>query len=463
MKKTKSQTIFALSTPTGKSGLAVIRISGDRCKYIIQKICKIDEVVPRFAKLVNFHGEKDQVIDRGLLLYFEAPKSFTGEEMAEFHVHGSLAVIKIIMNKLSSIKHTRAAFPGEFSKKAFQNNKIGLSNLEGINNLIDSETELEHRVSIGQAFGGPNKRFLEWRDMFIEISSLIDSQIEFYDEGPSLINEDIFVKIQTLKKKIEMTISNYENFSQIREGIPILIFGPPNTGKSSLFNLINNNERSIVSEIKGTTRDLVSSCNDFEGTKVNLIDSAGLHDSKDRLEKIGIDRTREMLKNCTKMILVLSPDKQNESSINSLTKIIEKSNNDIIVFFNKSEKPNSCKEEKIWKKKVKGLKKLPSLRISCKAQKGNKTMYTRVLDFIYRNLLKKLSNDILDSPFTELRQIECLKKSNNHLICGLEKIDHLEILAEEIRLSRQEFEKIIGNIDDEEKLDYIFKKFCIGK
>lgn len=456
-------TMAALSTPEGKSGVAVIRISGSQCSVILKKVCALKYIAPRTVKLANFYDQKLKIIDRGLILFFKSPFSFTGEDMLEFHVHGSPIVTKKIMKILLSIKNVRSAFPGEFSKRAFLNKKIDLSNLEGINNLINADTDTELQVASLQAFGGLKKKFDEWRKLFIEISSLVESQIEFSEDDPEIVQMNIKLKIKVLVNLIEVSVVSSKVFNEIRSGIPIVIFGPPNTGKSSLFNLINNNDRSIVSSIRGTTRDIVSSTNDFNGLKVNLIDSAGLHKTEDTLEKIGTRKAKETIMSSSLLILVLSPDKQTDESHRLIANIINDSEKKIVVFYNKSDKKDGIKQKNIWQKKLPSLKTIPYLEISCKKESQNKEKYQNILDFIYTNLLKKKTDRLIYNPFTEIRHQECLKKSRNHLVCALNDIDSLEIVAEEVRQSKMEFEKIIGNIDNEEQLDFIFKTFCIGK
>ncbi len=463
MVKNVKSTIFALSTPEGKSGIAVIRISGEKCLFILEKLCHLKNIEPRVAKLTKFYNKRSEVIDQGLIIWFNSPLSYTGEDMLELHTHGSPAIIKKLMGILISIKNVRGAFPGEFSKRALINKKVGLSNLEGINNLINSETELELNIASNQAFGGLNKKFEEWKREFLELTSLIESQLEFSEDDSKVNETNIALKIKKLFNLLEVAITNSYEFSSMQKGVPIIIFGPPNTGKSSLFNLINDSDRSIVSKIRGTTRDIVDSTNDFKGIKVNLIDSAGLHETIDPLEKIGTEKSKKIIEASKNLILVLSPDKQSQKTIKFIEKFIKNTDKNLIVFYNKSDKKESMKQQDLWEKRLKDLKKFPFLKISCKEKVNKGKTYKDILNFTYKNLLKKKKIGFLYSPFTESRHRECLKKAKNHLIFALNNIDYLEIAAEEVRLSRVEFEKIVGNIDNEEQLDFIFSKFCIGK
>ena len=389
MSKNVKSTIFALSTPEGKSGIAVIRISGDKCLFILEKLCRLKDIKPRMAKLTKFYNKNSEVIDQGLIISFNAPLSFTGEDMLELHSHGSPAIIKKLMKILISIKNVRAAFPGEFSKRALINKKVGLSNLEGINNLINSETEMELTVASNQAFGGLNKKFEEWRRKFLELTSIIESQIEFSEDDSKVNETNIALKIKTLFNLLDVAITNSYEFSSMKKGVPIVIFGPPNTGKSSLFNLINDSDRSIVSKIRGTTRDIIDSTNDFKGIKVNLIDSAGLHETLDPLEKIGTKKSKKIIDASQNLILVLSPDKQSKKTINFIEKFISEPDKNLIVFYNKSDKKESIGQEYLWEKRLKNLKKFPFLKISCKDKINKGKRYIDILNFIYKNLLKQ--------------------------------------------------------------------------
>ena len=343
MGKNVKSTIFALSTPEGKSGIAVIRISGEKSLFILEKLCHLKDIKPRVAKLTKFYSKRSEVVDQGLIILFNSPLSYTGEDMLELHTHGSPAIIKKLMEILISIKNVRVAFPGEFSKRALINKKVGLSNLEGINNLINSETEMELNIASNQAFGGLNKKFEEWKREFLELTSIIESQIEFSEDDSKVNETNIALKIKKLLNLLEVAITNSYEFSSMRKGVPIIIFGPPNTGKSSLFNLINNSDRSIVSKIRGTTRDIVDSINDFKGIKVNLIDSAGLHETIDPLEKIGTEKSKNVIEASKNLILVLSPDKQSQKTIKFIEKFIKNTDKNLIVFYNKSDKKREHK------------------------------------------------------------------------------------------------------------------------
>ena len=226
MGKNVKSTIFALSTPEGKSGIAVIRISGEKSLFILEKLCHLKDIKPRVAKLTKFYSKRSEVVDQGLIILFNSPLSYTGEDMLELHTHGSPAIIKKLMEILISIKNVRGAFPGEFSKRALINKKVGLSNLEGINNLINSETEMELNIASNQAFGGLNKKFEEWKREFLELTSIIESQIEFSEDDSKVNETNIALKIKKLLNLLEVAITNSYEFSSMRKGVPIIIFGP---------------------------------------------------------------------------------------------------------------------------------------------------------------------------------------------------------------------------------------------
>ena len=239
-------TIFALSTPWGFSAVSVIRISGPDSGIVLSRLCKIQNLKPRVINYCNIFDEKKLLIDRAVVIYFQAPKSFTGEDMVEFQVHGGKAVIAKILSTLEKIKGLKSAEPGDFSKKAFINRKVSLIEVEGINKLILAETELQRRVATDQSFGKLSILFSEWKKKLVKISAIIDAQIEFSEEDEKIISSDIQKLIRGLIDELSNALNMSKSSKQLVDGINVLIFGPPNAGKSSLFNLINQEEKSIT-------------------------------------------------------------------------------------------------------------------------------------------------------------------------------------------------------------------------
>ena len=283
-------TIYALSSGPGLSGLAVIRISGDQCMKVLKEIAKISNPLPRTATLTKFYKqESNEVIDEGIIIWFPSPKSYTGEDVLEFHVHGSRAVINSILETLSKINGCRIAEPGEFTKIALENGKINLLKAESIGDLIAAETEIQRRQAIDIMSGNHGKRYANWREKLIKILSNIEAKIDFPEEElPKNILEDIKKNSSNVKNEIIKTLDDQRVGERIREGFKIAILGPANAGKSSLLNYLSRREVAIVSEIAGTTRDVIETHLNIDGYPVIMSDTAGIRDAKDEIEKKGI-------------------------------------------------------------------------------------------------------------------------------------------------------------------------------
>ena len=458
------KTIFALSSAWGMAGVSVIRISGDESKKVLRKLCNINLPKPRNAYYKKIFDLENNVIDQGVITFFESPFSYTGEDTIEISIHGSIAVIKKLLHTLKEMKDLRPSEPGEFSKRAFINKKANLLKVEGINNLINAETEEQRKVSISQILGKSENICKNWKKKLLNISALIDAQIEFSEEDEEIVRLNIKKQISILIGEMNKEIRNSLMTEKIINGLEIIIFGPPNAGKSSVFNLINREKKSIISEEAGTTRDQVSSSIDFKGHKIDLIDSAGIRVTTNKVENMGVEKTKEKIKEINHLILVVSPDSLKPSNITMIEntfKTFDKKK--IIIFYNKSDLPNANLQKKHWEESIKFLKKYPSITISCVDNKNKHNNYEKSVKLIMKHLIEKNHSNTNYSVFSELRQIEHLKKALRFLEVAYNLSSQIELLSEEIRLSIKEIESITGNIDYEEKLGIIFSKFCIGK
>ena len=283
-------TIYALSTGPGKSGIGVIRVSGAETSNVIKNLTGKSLPKPRVATLTKIKKiNSSEVIDEGLILWFPGPKSYTGEDMAEIHVHGSKAVIEAIHLEISSLENCRLAEPGEFTKLAFHNGKINLLKAESIADLISSETEIQRQQAIKIMNGKSADQFNFLREKLLKILSYIEAKIDFPDEDlPNNILDEIKNNSKEVIKKIEKILNDQKVGERTREGFKIAILGPSNAGKSSLMNYLSNRDVAIVSEIAGTTRDVIETFLNIDGYPVIISDTAGIRDSKDEIEKKGI-------------------------------------------------------------------------------------------------------------------------------------------------------------------------------
>ncbi len=464
MTKDREETIFALSTPYGQSAIAVIRVSGSMSSVIAKKIGRIKKIIPRKATFSKFYDKKKKVIDSGIIIFFKAPSSFTGQDMLEIQCHGAVSIINKILLELSFFKNTRFASPGEFSKRSFMNKKNGLLYYEGLANLISSETENQRLIASKQTFGETDNICKIWRKSLLECIATLDAAIDFTEENESFSTKNVRKTLNTIIEKAKRTVELANKSKEILFGTKVLIFGPPNSGKSSLFNYLSREEKAIISVEAGTTTDQNFNSLEICGIKAIISDTAGLRVAKRKVEKIGVIKTKKAIEQNNKFILVLSPDcysDENRKLIEiALSKIKPKQT---IILFNKNDLKGFSDGKKRWIKSVKQLKNLKKKSISCINDVKNVNKLISLNNFITKNLLTidTLNND--DYFFSEKRQIDNVKKIIINLVKSLECLDDLEIAVDYISKAVKHLDELFGNNDYEERLGYIFNKFCIGK
>ena len=306
-------TIYALSSGPGISGIAVIRVSGIHTKKVLKNMTFSSLPKPKVASLRKIKNpQTKELIDEGILLWFPGPHSYTGEDMAEFHIHGSKAVIDAIHSSISNIDGCRLAEPGEFTKIAFQNGKINLLKAESISDLISAETEIQRQQAIKIMSGKSSDKFNSLRERLLKVLSNIEAKIDFPEEDlPSNILQNIHFEIKSIKDEIKKILNDQKVGERIREGFKIAIVGPTNAGKSSLLNYLSKRDVSIVSDIAGTTRDVIEAHLNLDGLPVVISDTAGIRNSKDEIEKKGIKLALDKAENADLNIIVLEPKNVN--------------------------------------------------------------------------------------------------------------------------------------------------------
>ena len=327
-------TIYALSTGPGISGVAIIRISGPEANLVIKKLTQKELPAPRIAALRKINNiNTSELIDEGLIIMFPGPESYTGEDMAEIHVHGSKAVVLALQNEISKIKNCRLAEPGEFTKLAFQNGKINLLKAESVADLISSETEIQRLQAIKMMKGTSSQKFDELREKLLKILSFIEAKIDFPEEDlPEENLKKIKIDSSDVLNEINKILDDQKVGEIIREGFKIAIVGPTNAGKSSLLNNLSKREVAIVSEIAGTTRDVVETRLNIDGYPVIISDTAGIRDSKDEIEKKGIRLSLKKAENADlKLVVVDAKSIDLSGFLNDLLK------NNAILVINKSD------------------------------------------------------------------------------------------------------------------------------
>ena len=442
-------TIYALSTGPGISGVAVIRVSGKETRSVIKKLTNNNLPTPRIATLSKINNiNTSELIDEGIILWFPGPQSYTGEDMAEFHVHGSRAVIQAVQNSISQIKNCRLAEPGEFTKIAFQNNKINLLKAESIADLISSETEIQRQQAIKIMSGASSDKFNSWRQGLLKILSNVEAKIDFSDEDlPDNLLKNIKAKSETIKSEIKKTLNDQKVGERIREGFRIAIVGPTNAGKSSLLNYLSRREVAIVSEIAGTTRDVIETHLNIEGLPVVLSDTAGIRKSKNEIEKKGIRLALKRAEDADLNIVVIEP-KSGYFTAFLKNLISDKS----ILVINKSDLGIDDM--------VTEYKKYNPIYISLKDEKN--------LNQLILAIKEKLKNQFINSEdilITRERHRQHLEQCVFHLEDFKNKnvAEEFDKAAEDLRLATRHLGIIVGKVDVEEILGSIFNDFCIGK
>lgn len=430
-------TIFSSASSSQKSAIKIIRVSGNKTK-VLPKIFSFKPTQPRVASLRKIYDSENNVIDSVLIIYFPGPKTVTGEDVMEFHFHGSSYIEKKIYEALNKIRGVRVAGRGEFTKRAFLNGILDLTQAEGLNDLINSETEIQFKLSMSQYEGVLSKKINSWRVEIVHLLSKLEALIDFSDEElPNEIQENFNFRALKILNEMKTSIKHSNYGERIRNGFLVTIIGRPNVGKSSLINYLSDKKVAIVTDEEGTTRDVLEVIMDFEGFPVVLNDTAGIRNAKSKVEKIGIGRALEKAK-ISDVILVLS-DSEDFSYPELKTtgkKILVHTKSDLGTISNKN-----------------------IHNISIKKRMG--------IDKLIKEIVHYLStlNPKEDGLLTRKRHKQAVKKS----ICAMNdllKIDlniNPELASENLRIVAKEIGNITNVIDVEEILDDIFNSFCIGK
>lgn len=442
----KEKTICALATPIGTGGISIIRISGNESlniakNFFVSKQIDFDNIKPRYLYLGNFVSE--EVKDQVLMVYFKAPYSFTGEDVVEFQFHGgqllAQKILKSILTKCS------LAEPGEFSKRAFLNGKISLDEAEGISELILAESDTQLKAAEILQSGKLTKTVVEMQNKITDLLAEIEANLDYPDDvEENQLFEKSYNLLEYLNCEIEDILENSRNSSLIRSGVNVAIVGKTNVGKSSLLNALLGEERAIVTNIEGTTRDTIKEKIFVDGITINLIDTAGLRESEDIVEKIGIEKTNNEIKNADIVLVVLDLSRDLTQEEIELLESIK--NRPHIIVGNKSDIKN---------------KKFDFNYIEISA-KNNENV-----DEIKKQIIEKTISGKIDFSklvLTNERHIAILKNAKSKILDALEKQNvSLDIVAFLLKDIWKELGKISGTTEDEKIIDLVFSKFCLGK
>lgn len=429
-----NDTIFALSSGHGKSGVAVIRVSGENLDDIATKLMG-RRVMARYAHFVNLQDSTGDLIDQCLVLYFPAPHSFTGEDVIEIQCHGAPAVVEKIFAHLSEFG-ARMAVPGEFSRRAFYNNKMDLAEVDGLAALLDAKTDAQRKSALRSLCGGDSNAYQSWRSDMLEISAYAAAILDYAsDDLPENIGDILRGRVETLLCDIHRALSRYAAARAVRSGFNIVFSGRPNVGKSSLFNKILGTNRAIVSDVPGTTRDIVDAEIDIDGYLVRLLDTAGLRDNAtDTIEQIGIERTRGVMRDADLVLRVF--DQCSDCNVQSTA-------NEIIVI-NKSDVCRAPRDA-------------DAIYVSAKTGDGMDELMSAIREKIH-NILDTREGDIAINARTR----EQIMTAESELTSALAAPDW-DIFAEHTRRAADAIGRILGTITAAEVMDATFGQLCLGK
>lgn len=438
-----NKTIAAISTPLGKGAISIVRLSGDKSLEIARKVfsCKA-EIEPRKLILGDFNlgGAKEKC----LMVHFVSPYSFTGEDMVEFQIHGGVTVARLVLQKLLENGATLAE-PGEFSKRAFENGKISLDEAESIIDEINSESEGELKAALSSAGGRLFEKIKSLQSQLTELLAEIEVSMDYPEEDEfELVREKIFNKLTSVMNELEIILSSSQESRFIRNGVNIALIGRANVGKSSLLNALLGENKAIVTSTEGTTRDIVEGSVDYKGIRFNFFDTAGIRESENDIEKIGIEKSKKLLDEADIVLMVLDGSEKLSANDEEIISLIRKP---FITVVNKSDKKRALSTQ--------------SNEIAVSAL--NENNITELKDRIYSSVIKK-EIDFNGLVVTNERQLSHLYTAKNQIEKIFEvKNESLEILSMLIKKVWNELGKITGETENEDIISVIFSKFCVGK
>ena len=426
-------TIYALATPLGRAGVAVVRVSGPDAFMSLHSLCNDIRIKPRKTILCDLYTQEGLHLDKALVLPFKGPHSFTGEDVVELHLHGSIAVIQKTLETLSKITNFRQALPGEFTRRAFLNEKLDLAEIEGLADLIEAETEAQRVQALKVLSGKLGERAQEWRSMIIKAMALIEVTIDFADEDvPTDVSEDVILILTNIINDLSFESTGINVAERIRVGFEVAIVGKPNVGKSTLLNTLAGREAAIISEQAGTTRDIIEVKMDLDGLPVTMLDTAGLRETNNSIEKKGIRKAIERA-NSSDLVIVLTDDGK---------KLPEIKNPRILTFISKCDNGDMKN----------GISGVTGFGID------------NMIDTVKKELRNNVQNQGVATRFRHKeaidRSINKLTKAKKFVIDGPGFYD---LAAEELRQTAYTLDELFGKVDVEKVLDEIFSSFCLGK
>ncbi len=451
-----TETIAAQATAPGRGGVGIIRVSGPEVINVAQAILgKVPEL--RKAEYLTFYDLHHQALDQGIALYFKGPNSFTGEDVLELQGHGGPVILDMLLKEILSLANVRMAKPGEFSEQAFINDKLDLTQAEAIADLINSSSEQAARCALHSLQGDFSKLVHQMVEDTIHLRMYVEAAIDFPEEEIDfLADEKIVNDLKAIIQQVEDVQQRAQQGSIIREGMRVVIAGRPNAGKSSLLNALSGKESAIVTDIEGTTRDVLSEQIHIDGMPLHIIDTAGLRESADKVEQIGIERAWQEINQADRVLLMVDSNKEDhQDPISVWPEFFEKlpKNIGLSIIRNKADlsgKPTGLSQNTDY----------PTITLSAKTGEGVSHLTQHLKDIMgYQGSTE-------GGFMARRRHLAALEQAQQHLTTGLTQLEAYvagEILAEELRLCQQALNEITGEFTNDDLLGQIFSSFCIGK
>ncbi len=446
----QSDTIAAVATPPGRGGVGIIRLSGPRAPEIAEQVAG-PLPAPRLAELRVFRDADGSRIDEGLLLYFPAPHSFTGEQVVELHAHGGPVVLDMLLARLLALG-ARAARPGEFSERAFLNDKLDLAQAEAIADLIDSDTEQAARAANRSLKGEFSRRIHDLVDSLIELRTYVEAAIDFPDEEIDFLGDgQVAARLASVRERLAAVRAQARQGRLLRDGMTLVIAGRPNAGKSSLLNALAGRDAAIVTDVAGTTRDILREHIQIDGMPLHVIDTAGLRDSDDRVEQEGIRRAWDQIRQADRVLLVID-DQQGFTP----------QDRDIL-----SALPEALPHTRVFSKIDLSGRQAGSLDEGDAIAFAISTRSGAGMDALREHLKLCMGyrSGASGNFSARRRHLDALRRADEHLDTAESQLGagRGELLAEELRLAQQQLSSITGEFSSDDLLGEIFAGFCIGK
>ncbi len=453
-----NDTICAIATSQGIGAIAILRVSGEESKKIVNKIFKgknLEEVKSHTINYGHIIDENNNVVDEVLVSIMDAPRTYTAEDTVEINTHGGIAPTNKVLELLLE-NGCRLAEPGEFTKRAYLNGRIDLLEAEAVMDMIEAKTDMQRNLAINQIDGKVSNLINDIRDDMVQIISNINVNIDYpeYDDVDIITNNLLVPKVTNLKEKIEKILKESKNGKIIKDGINTAIVGRPNAGKSSLLNALLDEEKAIVTDIAGTTRDIVEGQISINGIILNMIDTAGIRETEDLIESIGVEKSKKVINDSELVLLVLNNNEEITEDIKEIIKSIK--NKNYIVVLNKIDLDNKINIDEL------DIDKDKIVKLSIINNEGIEDLKNKIIEMFNLNKLEKQDPTYLSNS----RNISILKNCYKRIQDIEESLNNnqtLDIIEMDIKNIWEELGKINGTTYEEELLDEMFKRFCLGK